>query len=75
METLLLGETAAKCIDAIDAGPFSEDAEIVAVGIVVVVRDGARVATKTSCSEYEHYRQVGLFDAALDCVKTGQVQD
>lgn len=73
IETQLLGETAAKCMDYLESHEALDEGQILGVGIVVVAQtaDGETSFTRTFCSETTFYKQVGLFDAAQDCVRQG----
>lgn len=73
IDTQLLGETAAKCMEDLDESEALHGGEVLAVGIVVVIqtRDDTS-ATRTYSSERVYYRQHGLFQAGLHCVESGQ---
>jgi hypothetical protein len=68
----LLGSTVAKCMDSIEESPpeDGEDGEMIAVGLVVVIRTEHASYTRTYCSETTYYRQRGLFEIALETVKS-----
>lgn len=79
IDTTLLGETAAKCMDSLDNlnDPDLEDGALIACAIVCVVRDkeDSISFTRTYCSDDIHYRQVGIMAAGLNVVTNGSKPD
>jgi hypothetical protein len=71
IDTTLLGETAARCMESLDEKFEHEDAELRAVGIVVVTGRDAETWTRTFCSTEIHFEQLGLFTLAVDVVRDG----
>lgn len=68
MDTSLIGETAARMMESLD--DFGEEADLVSVGIVVVVdpepgNDEGSTYTRIKCSEKVWEHRVGLFRGAL----------
>lgn len=53
----------------------SDDAEILAVGIVVAVSSGDMTFTRTYCTDKIHYRALGLFNAAVETIEDGSLAD
>lgn len=69
----MLGETAAKCMEYLDDHEALDGGHIVTVGIVVVAENakGTQTFTRTFCSETLYYRQIGLMQAGIECVRDG----
>ena len=53
----------------------SDDAEIIAVGIVCIVSNEGMTFTRTYSTDQIHYRALGLFSAAVDTVREGNLAD
>lgn len=75
VDTHLLGETTAECMDSIDADYGSEDGELVAVGIIAVIEQDDQTFTRIYTSRRTYFEQLGLYSAALECVRTGDRPD
>lgn len=73
IDTTLLGETAAKCMEYMDEAPALDGGEIVSCAIVVIAQseDKTSTFTRTFCSDEVHYRQIGIFTVGLECVSSG----
>lgn len=75
IDTTLLGETAARCMESLDDKFTVEEGELYAVGIVVVCARDDATWTRTFCSTEIHFEQLGLFQLALDVARTGTAPD
>jgi hypothetical protein len=75
VDTTLLGETAARCMESLDEKFDNEAVELYAVGIVVVCARDDETWTRTFCSTEIHFEQLGLFQLALDVARTGTMPD
>jgi hypothetical protein len=73
IDSQLLGETAAKCMEYLDEHEGLDGGEIHAVLIIVVAENADRdtTFTRTFCSKTMYYEQLGLAGAGLECVKDG----
>jgi hypothetical protein len=72
VDSALLGQTAAKCMEAVDG----ISGELLAVGIVVVIDTGDdETLTRTYSSRTIHFENLGLFEAACDVVRHGELPD
>ena len=73
IDTTLLGETAANCMDSLENHEDLDGGKIVAVGIIVIAEDeaGSKTFTRIYASENRHYNQIGLFTAGLNVVERG----
>lgn len=73
IDTVLLGETAAKCMEYMDESEHLDGGHIVAVAIVVVAENASesQTFTRTFSSETMYYKQVGLMQAGIECVRDG----
>lgn len=73
IDSTLLGETAAKCMDSVSEMHWAGEGKIIACGIVVVVEseDESQTYMRTFCSERIHHHQVGLFRAGLMTIEEG----
>lgn len=69
VDTTLLGETAAECMETLAERFDDEHAELVAVGIVVVAETDDMTWTRTFCSRHYFFEQIGLFEAAKDVIQ------
>jgi hypothetical protein len=72
IDTTIIGETAASLMDDL---PQETGGEIVAVGIVVICDAGDESYMRIKCSNELFYAQLGIFSAALECVKSGTAPD
>lgn len=73
IDTQLLGETAARCMEDMDEAEHLDGGKLISVGITVIAEgpEGDSTFVKIYTSETMHYRQMGLYQAGLDCVKSG----
>lgn len=73
IDTTLLGQQAARCMESLEEHDAMDGGKLVAVGIIVAAEnaEGDMTITRTFCSDTTYYRQLGLFEAGLDCLKSG----
>lgn len=72
VDTKMLGETAAKCMDGLESETEGVEGELVAVGIVAIYELGDdETRTRIFCSHERHFEHLGIFRAALECVEYG----
>jgi hypothetical protein len=73
IDSQLLGQTAARCMEYLDDHEALDGGELVAVGIVVLAQnsEGTVTYTRTFSSEDMYYRQIGLYQAGIECVRDG----
>lgn len=76
MDQTLIGESAAKMMDALDNDARVSDGKLIAVGIITVVEiETDKGNTTTECRTYSteeyHHRAVGLFTEGLESVQDG----
>jgi len=81
MDQQLLGEATVKLMESLEREGKFDDAEIIAVGIVVILakddaeEGGPYTYTRTYCTEDIHFRAVGLFHEGLATVESRHIQE
>lgn len=73
IDTQTLGLTTAKAMDYLDNAEEMNGGRIVGCMLAVIVEgpDGSESFTRTFASDTLYYRQIGLAQAALECIKDG----
>lgn len=73
IDTTLLGQTAAKCMEYMDENEQMDGSTLISVGLIVIAEssDGETTFTRTFCSDERHYHQVGLMHMGMTCVLDG----
>lgn len=73
MDSELIGKTTMQLLDHMEGDPKVEGGTIVAVGVVCVVEnsEGNQTFTRIWCSDDMYYKQVGLFQTALEVLDYG----
>jgi hypothetical protein len=75
-DNTLIAEASMGILDSIEEKfGETENAEILAVGIVVAVSTGDMTFTRTYCTDKIHYRALGLFNAAVETIEDGASAD
>lgn len=73
MNTVPLGELAARAMEDLGNDFDLDAAAVVACGLVVIVDNGeGREFTRTYSSRELYFEKFGLFTVALDCVTNGE---
>lgn len=74
VDSALLGETAARCMETMDAVDCVDGGEIEAVTIIVIARNAEDSLTyaQVFSSEKKAWKQLGIIHAGLDAVETGE---
>jgi hypothetical protein len=81
MDQQLLGEATVKLMESLEKEGKFDDAEIIAVGIVVILakddaeEGGPFTYTRTYSTEDIHFRAVGLFREGLQTVESRHIQE
>lgn len=77
IDSTVLGETAARCMESLDNHEALDGGAIEAVLIVVVARDEADTGTWTRVysSRNRYFEQRGLIAVANDCIMEGEIPD
>lgn len=73
IDSKMLGETAARCMEYMDDSEDLDEGEVLAVAIVVIAQNkgGDMTMNRTFCSDTTYYRQLGILEVGLECVKDG----
>jgi len=80
MDQKLLGEATVKLMESLEKEGKFDDAEIIAVGIIVILaidetEDGPYTYTRTYSTEDVHFRAVGLFREGLQTIEARHIQE
>ncbi len=73
IDTQLLGQTAAKCMDSLEGVGGLDEGRLTAVAIIVICEDaeGGQTFTRTYMSDTHYYKQLGIIYAGLECLQDG----
>lgn len=74
VDSALLGETAARCMEVMDTVECVDGGEIEAVMIIVLAKNSEDTISyaQVFCSEKKAWKQMGIIHTGLDAIETGE---